>query len=256
MSDPVESVVNQNRAYWERLASHRMGQPAAFFLEGSSALTEDELAALGDVSGRRVLHLACSTGDESVTFAQRGADVTGVDIAPSHLATARSKSAAVGVPVTFLEQDMMSLDPALTGFDLIYISWGGLCWVPSMTDWTRLVAGRLRPGGMVAISEHHPIWEVLSVVGDGSTAVSSDYFGQGRDGYADPAKAPRITQLIGGGDLPHRSFVWSLGAVVTAVVRAGLTVRSLQEFPDSDMYAGLGRTASYLPATYLLTATR
>jgi hypothetical protein len=114
-------------------------------------------------------------------------------------------------------------------------------------------ASRIRPGGMVAISEHHPIWEVLSVAGDGSTAVSSDYFGRGRDGYADPAKAPEITQLIGGGDLPHRSFVWNLGRVVTAVLSAGLTVRSLQEFPDSEMYSGLGRTAAYLPATYLLT---
>lgn len=89
MSEPVESVVDQNRVYWERLAAHRPGQPAAFFLNGGSAVSEDELAAAGDVSGRRVLHLGCSTGDESITFAHRGADVTGVDIAPSHLAVER-----------------------------------------------------------------------------------------------------------------------------------------------------------------------
>ena len=34
-----------------------------------------------------------------------------------------------------------------------------------------------------------------------------------------------------------------------------MTVRSLQELPDSEMYAGLGRTATYLPATVLRTAT-
>lgn len=51
MSEPDESVVEQNLAYWERLAAHRPGQPAAFFLNEGSALTEDELAAFGDVSG-------------------------------------------------------------------------------------------------------------------------------------------------------------------------------------------------------------
>lgn len=43
--------------------------------------------------------------------------------------------------------------------------------------------------------------------------------------------------------------------MVSAVLAAGLTVRSLQEFPDPDMYAGLGQGATYLPATYLLTAS-
>ena len=244
MNQPLWSVVDQNRRYWERLAPHRLGLPAEFFLSGGSALTEGELAAFGDVCGSRVLHLACSTGDESLSFAQRGAEVTGVDIAPSHLATARSKAAAVGVGVTYLEQDMMALDPDLTGFDLIYISWRGLCWAPSITAWAQLVAGRLGRGGNLAISEHHPIWEVLSVAEDGSTVVCGDYFGRGRDGYADPAKAPEITRSVGGADLPHRGFVWNLGAVVTAVLEAGLTVRSLRELPDSDMYRGLGNAAT------------
>lgn len=252
----VSDVVSQNREYWERLAPHRHGEPVEFFLEGGSALTDDELAAVGDVRGRRVLQLACSVGDEALTFAQRGADVTAVDIAPSHLATGRGKAEALGVDVAFIQQDMMTLDSQITGFDVIYISWGGVCWAPSITEWARLVADRLNSGGILVISEHHPLWEILTVRGEGALSVNADYFGIGRDGYADPLKAPEITRTIGNPDIPHRSFVWSIGSVVTAVLTAGLTLRSLQEFPVPEMYPGLGDEGMSIPATYLLTASR
>lgn len=255
-SEGDSQVVRQNRDYWERLAPHRHGEPVEFFLNGGTALTGDELAAVGEVHGRPVLQLACSVGDEALTFAQRGAVVTAVDIAPSHLATGRAKAEALGVDVAFVEQDMMTLAPEITGFDVIYISWGGICWVPNLTEWTQLVADRLNPGGVLVISEHHPLWEVLTVRGEQLLSVSGDYFGIGRDGYADPLKAPQITRTIGTPDVPHRSFVWSIGSVVTAVLAAGLTLRSLQEFPERGMYPGLGDQAAHIPATYLLTATR
>jgi 2-polyprenyl-3-methyl-5-hydroxy-6-metoxy-1,4-benzoquinol methylase len=250
----ASDVVSQNRVYWERLAPHRLGEPVEFFLAGGSVLTEAELAIVGDVRGRRVLQLACSVGDEALTFARLGAAVTAVDLAPSHLATGRAKADALGVEVEFVEQDMMTLDPRITGFDVIYISWGGLCWVPDISRWMRLVADRINPGGVLVISEHHPLWEILTVRGENSLSISSDYFGIGRDGYSDPLKAPEVTQRIGTPDVPHRSYVWSLGAVVTAVLDAGLTVQSLQEFPEPSSYRGLGEQATYIPATYLLTA--
>lgn len=253
MPEPSE-VVSRNRIYWEQLAPHRLGEPVEFFLEGGSALTEPELAVVGDVRGRRVLQLACSVGDEAVTFAQLGANVTAVDLAPSHLATGRAKAQTLGVQVDFIEQDMTALDPAITGFDLIYISWGGICWVPDITRWTQLIAARLNPGGVLMVSEHHPLWEILTVRGDNSLSISSDYFGHGREGYTDPSKAPEVTQRIGTPTVPHHSYIWNLGAVVTAVLNAGLSVQSLQEFPDQDSYRGLGEQATYIPATYLLTA--
>ncbi|GAA2804597.1 hypothetical protein GCM10010522_22730 [Kribbella solani] len=80
------------------------------------------MAAAGELRGRRVLHLACSVGDEALSFALHGAEVTAVDIAHPHLATGRSKAEALAVNVNFIRQDMMTLDPEVTGFDLIYRS--------------------------------------------------------------------------------------------------------------------------------------
>jgi 2-polyprenyl-3-methyl-5-hydroxy-6-metoxy-1,4-benzoquinol methylase len=255
VSDASE-VVRRNRAYWEQLAPHRLGEPVEFFGSGGCALTDDELASVGDVSGRRVLQLACSVGDEALSFANLGADVTAVDLAPSHLATGRAKAEALGLLVNFVEQDMMTLDPGIAGFDVIYISWGGLCWVPELGEWTRLVADRLNSEGTLVISEHHPLWEILSVRDDAILSVVGDYFGVVRDGYTDPLKAPEITRTIGVPDLPNRSFVWSIGSVVTAVLEAGLTLTSLQEFAAPDMYPNLGERSAHVPATYLLTAAR
>ncbi|GAB2579535.1 class I SAM-dependent methyltransferase [Kribbella endophytica] len=246
-------VVARNRQYWEALAPRRLGESVEFFRAGGSVLNEHELAAVGDVRGRRVLQLACSVGDEALTFAGLGTDVVAVDLAPTHLATGRAKAEALGLSVDFREQDMMGLEAELTGFDLIFISWGGICWVPDLKGWAADLASRLAPGGVLVISEHHPVWEVLTVTAP--MRVTGDYFTPARDGYPDPLKAPQITRELGT-PLASRSYVWNLGAVTTAVLAAGLTVRSLEEFAAPEMYAGLGDQAGQLPATYLLTAVR
>jgi 2-polyprenyl-3-methyl-5-hydroxy-6-metoxy-1,4-benzoquinol methylase len=256
MSDETAaSIVDDNQRYWEALAPERRGESIESLRSGTGVLNDHERAAVGDVRGRRVLQLACSVGDEALTFAQMGADVTAVDLAPSHLATGRAKAEALGLVVDFQEQNMMALSPELTGFDLVFISWGGVCWAPDIDAWARSVARRLNPGGSLVISEHHPLWEVLTVAGDNQLSISADYFVPDRAGYADPLKAPEITRTLGVPDLPHKSFVWSIGNLISAVLAAGLTIRSFQEFPSADMYPGLDN-ADRIPATYLLTATR
>ncbi len=253
----VAAVTRQNRDYWESIAAGRLGEPAEFFRDGGSALSDDELAATGDPAGQRVLHLACSISDEGISFAQRGAKaVVGVDISPTHLATGRAKAAAVGVDLDLREGDLTALDPALTSFDLIFIGGGGLCWVPDLDAWSRTVAERLVPGGRVVISEHHPLWEVLTVAGPNRLTVTADYFDPSRQGYDDPAKAPQVTLGMTDPLPPHTSFVWGLGRVVTALLGAGLTIRVLREFAQPELYQGLGPEAAAVPASYLLAAER
>jgi SAM-dependent methyltransferase len=255
MPSPDDDVVAGNAAYWEALAPHRQGEPIDFFRDGGSALTDAELAVAGDVAGRRVLQLACAVGDEAISFARLGADVTAVDLAPSHLATGRAKAAALGLSIDFIERDMMRLDE-LTGFDVIFISAGGICWVPDIDAWAADLSRRLLPGGVLVINEHHPLWEVLSVAGLGRLDVTSDYLSPARDGYPDPLKAPTVTREQNFDTVAPRSFVWSIGRVVSALVRAGLVIRMLVEEADEDLYPGLGSTAARLPATYLLVAAR
>ncbi|MGY4767846.1 hypothetical protein ACXC9Q_13090 [Kribbella sp. CWNU-51] len=76
----LHDITQSNRASWNQIHHARPGEPAAFFSSGGSALEADEIAAAGDVAGRQVLQLACSCGDQALSWALLGAKVTGVDI--------------------------------------------------------------------------------------------------------------------------------------------------------------------------------
>jgi SAM-dependent methyltransferase len=249
-------IVEQNHRYWDAIAPQRRGEPIGFFRGGGSALNDHEWSVIGDPHGLRVLQLAAGVGDESISLARRGAEVTAIDLAEAHLQTGREKAAALGAAVDYQQQDMMALPAELTGFDRVLISYGGLCWIPDLDRWAADLAGRLLPDGRVVISEHHPLWEVLSVAGDNRLAVSGDYFGFGRHGYADRLKAPQVTWRSEDPLPEHTSFVWGIGSVVTALLAAGLRIIALEEFADPEMYPGLGPTADLIPSSYLLCAQR
>jgi SAM-dependent methyltransferase len=254
--DDLSAVTRQNARYWEAIAAHRLGEPAEFFLAGGRALMDEELAGIGDLAGKRVLHLASAVGNEAITFAQLGATVTAVDISPTHVANGQAKATAVGVRVNFVVADMTALPPEIDGFDVIYISWGGLCWVPDLAEWARDVARRLADGGRLVIAEHHPLWEVLSVAGCGRLEVSRSYFEPTAILSPDIRKAPQAERELDQPLPAKTSFVWGLGAVVSAVLGAGLRLTSLREYADPEGYPGLGDAASVIPAIYILAARR
>jgi len=90
-------------------------------------------------AGARVLDLGCGEGRDSVFFAERGFDVTGVDVARSGLAKAERLAGARGVRVRWVCGDIGGLATRRLGdgsFDLVY-SCGSVHYVP------RTVRGRL-----------------------------------------------------------------------------------------------------------------
>jgi len=69
----------------------------------------------------RAIELGCGTGASAVWLAQRGFDVTGVDISPRALNRARRRAAQEAVAVTFLEADVLQPPAGLVGpFDLFF----------------------------------------------------------------------------------------------------------------------------------------
>ncbi|MFI5710261.1 class I SAM-dependent methyltransferase [Kribbella sp. NPDC051620] len=256
MSSPLEQVTEANRASWNQIAAARQGQPAEFFRAGGLALEDFELALAGDVRGRRVLQLACSCGDEVLSWSALGATAIGVDISEVALAIARQKSTDAGIRADFRRADMYDLPPDLVDLDLIYFSWGAICWAPDLTRLANILATRLRPGGSVLLAEHHPLWEVLAVRGDNHLAVTGDYFGRTTPrAETDDAKLP--TGARGTTAPPaFNAFVWPASDVVMALLNAGLRLDSFTESPAPDIYNGLGPAATRLPAYYVIKATK
>lgn len=251
--EPSSEIVQRNARRWEAMAAHRLGMPVAEHRAGISPLLPEELAVLGDLRGRRVLHLACAVCDEGIAMAMAGAIVTEVDIAPTHLRTGREKASALGVDVDLRLGNMMALDEDLRDFDLVYISSGGLCWVPDLDAWLTEVRKALAPGGRLLITEHHPLWEVLGVAGERHLTVLRDYFERRPLPPLPDASKSAIgkAETTGHADELH-AFVWGIGPLASALLRNGFRIAALQELSDPEMYRGLGEAADCIPSVYLM----
>lgn len=251
----MSGIVRANGEAWNAIAPMRNGQPPGHYLDGGSALEPVEIELAGDVRGKTVLQLACSTGDEVISWAMLGATAHGIDISQVHIDKAIAKASAVGVSCDFRCADMFDLPLDFRDLDLIYISWGGVNWAPDINAWATIVASRLKPGGAVLISEMHPLWFALSVTGENALKVRADYFEKASIPTAwDATKEP-----VGGREPDGpvlRSFVWSLGSMVTALLKAGLRIDALSEHADAENFVGLGPASVAIPAVYYLKATR
>ena len=90
----------RNRLSWNAATrahnSHKANQ-AAFLREGGSTLRAEELDLLGKIAGKRLVHLLCNSGQDSLSLAAMGAHVTGVDISDVAIDFARKLSADSGI---------------------------------------------------------------------------------------------------------------------------------------------------------------
>ena len=124
-------------------------------------------ARLAHEGGGPVLELACGTGRIAVVLAERGFEVTGVDISDGMLTIARRKAAqgpaAVRDRLTFVRQDMTCLD--LPGrFGLVFIpfrSFQHLLTVDLQRKTLNAVARHLEPDGRLALNLFDPRLDLL-----------------------------------------------------------------------------------------------
>ncbi len=221
-----------NRANWDdRTAVHAESDfyDLAGFRDGASTLRPFEITELGDVAGRSLLHLQCHMGQDTLSWARLGADVTGLDFSAAAIDTARALADGTGLAprARFVTADVYSAAQALDGrrFDIVYTGIGALVWLPDLTRWADVVASCLVEGGLLYLVELHPFADVLD---DDGRSVTHDYFTKDGEVYDTPAT------YTDGPPLNHTINVqWQhpLSEVVTALARAGLRLESLREHP-------------------------
>ena len=153
-----------NRRSWNAATpahnSHKADQ-ARFLREGGSTLFPEELALLGPVRNKRLVHLLCNSGQDTLSLAALGADVCGVDISDEAIGFARALSRDSGLPGRFERADVFDwLEAAPAGhFELAFCSYGALPWVSDLGLWARGLSRTLAPGGRFALVEFHPfLW--------------------------------------------------------------------------------------------------
>lgn len=147
----MDQYVQANRTLWNAwtlLHEKSEEYDLAGFRGGRCALKPVELAELGDIEGKSMLHLQCHFGLDTLSWARRGVRVTGVDLSDDAIRLARSLSSELGIPADFIRSDLGDLHLVLDEkFDIVFTSYGVLPWLPDIRAWGETVARFLVPGG-------------------------------------------------------------------------------------------------------------
>jgi len=231
----MEQYLAANRDLWNMWAKVNLASEL-YDVEGFVAgrgrdLDAISLAGPGDVSGKSLLHLQCHFGMDTIRWARHGAIVTGADFSEEAIAAARALAARMGVAATFVHSDLYELPSRLTGrFDVVFTSHGVLGWLPDLERWARVIAHFLAPGGIFYIVEVHP---VVLLFNDRLKApdlrLLYPYF-HGPEPFREENSGSYAARDATFTSVEH---VWlhKLSDIVGALLRAGLRIESLEEYP-------------------------
>lgn len=224
-----EDYRSVNRALWdERVPIHVQSEfyDVAGFKAGGLRLRDFELAEMGDVTGRTLVHLQCHFGLDTLSWARCGAKVTGLDFSQPAVETATKLADEIGIDARFVIADVYDAAEALgETYDIVYTGLGALVWLPDVKRWAEVVTSLLKPGGVLYLAEFHPAANTLDDA-EGKT-VAYDYFNTGPVVWDEPG-----TYAQPGTDTKHSrsiEFEHGLGEVVTAITEAGLRLEFLHE---------------------------
>ena len=240
-------VIEQTRRSWNHATRNHnahKGDQAQFLRTGGELLFDEELTLLGPLAGQRLVHMQCNAGQDSLCLARRGAIVTGVDLSDEAIAFAQQLAADTGIAASFERSELVDwLHHTPARFDLAFSSYGAAGWLPDLAAWAKGIARVLVPGGRFVYVEFHPIiWSF-----DGDRLAKDDYFATQpfrepvTDYVAESGAGLGVVALAPTTPNPHVavSYQHTLSQVVTALVRAGLRLTTLEEYPYANGYKAL-----------------
>lgn len=226
--------VELNQAWWDERAPIHVGSEfydlQGFLAEPAmTTLRPFEVDEVGDVAGRTLVHPQCHFGLDTMSWARRGATATGIDFSAPAVAAANDAARTAGLAADFVAGNVYDAVDLVGGrtFDVVYTGFGAINWLPDIRRWAQVMAALAAPGGLFYLAEFHPLHSVL---GDEDLTVTYPYFHDtdepltwDEDGtYAD----------LEAETTHNRTVEWhhGLGAVVTALIEAGLRIELLHEF--------------------------
>ncbi len=196
--------------------------------KGGLSLTEIERRELGDVSGKKLLHLQCHFGQDTLSWARLGASVTGCDFSDAAISYARELSAELNIPADFVCCNLYELPQHLEGdFDIVFTSYGTIGWLPDLNRWAEVISHFLRPGGIFYIADFHPVlWmldermETLKYPYHNDVVIETEQVGSYADRYA---------------EIEYKEYGWNHGMseIINSLIRHGLRIDFLNEYPYS-----------------------
>ena len=222
---------------------------------------------LGDLSGKRVIHLQCNTGADTLLLARMAQHAVGVDLVPDNIYYAKKLAEDLHVTnVDFIESDIMELAEKHTEkYDVVFVSEGAICWLPDLKKWGKTVRHLLKDDGFFYIFDSHPFFLALDVgkLAGNVLEIQYPYFG----------KVPDVDDSIGGyasgvkNGVEAYFWMYTVSDIINALAGTGLHIEYFNEYKENYFNAGgmtrLGDTGLYnyafndekFPMSFSLKAT-
>jgi SAM-dependent methyltransferase len=274
LSEPAWRATN--RAHWDEKVALHLG-PRGYDLTslraGYGRFNAIEEAELWSVAGSRVLHLQCHFGADSLRLAQRGATVVGLDFSAPAIEAARRLADELGLAdrARFVHADLYDAPeviPERAAFDMVYVTWGAIHWLPDICRWAQIVCDFLKRGGSLYLAEAHPaamVFDDAAKLPDGRPGYFAPYFS--REPVLMEEAHDYIDETTTVANATTYTWVHPLGDVISALLETGMTLDWLHEHDAVTwhMFDVLVRGADrlwrwpdkpWLPLAFSLRATR
>lgn len=269
MNEENKMFEDWNNLFWNEVAPvHVKSYNIEKLKDKKSLLSSIELDDLGDMKNKKLLHLQCHIGTDSISLSYEGAKVTGVDFSKESIDAAKKLAKELNTDINFIESNIYDIEKKLEEkFDIVFTSKGVLCWLKNIKEWGRLIAKYLKIGGFFYIMEIHPFKYMLDDTLTDEVKIKYSYFHKDNpvcfdDEYPDYSEKNYIPKS------PTYEWNWSLSDILNALISSGLRIEFVREYDrlfynglpgmvrDKDGWWFLPKYKGMLPLTYTIKATK
>lgn len=229
--DAAENYIEINKTSWNKRTDVHIDSKFYAndsFIEGRNSLNEIELNLFGDIKGKKILHLQCHFGQDTISLTRLGARAVGVDLSNKAIEKAKEMALKTKSDATFFCCDIYDLPKNLDGkFDVVFTSYGTIGWLPDLDKWAKVIDHFLKPQGTFLIVEFHPyvwMWD------NDFEKITYNYFNS-----APIIETENGTYADKNAALSQESVTWnhSLSEVMTSLLQNNLQIESFDEFDYS-----------------------
>lgn len=224
--DPIKV----NKELWEKRVDPHFNSKfydVDGFLSGKSSLKSIEEPFLKDVAGKKLLHLQCHFGMDTLSLARKNALVTGLDFSENAIHRAIALTQKTKLNATFICADVLEASKHIQEEqDIVYTSYGVLGWLPDLARWAEEVSKCLKTGGTLVLVEFHPF---LYMLDDDQQELQHPYFNrkaiywESDQSYTD------------GSEQAEAAYWWnhSMSEITASLLAVGLELEHMSEYDYS-----------------------
>ena len=169
------------------------------------------------MQGKSLLHLQCHFGLDTLSWSRLGAMATGVDLSSKAIDKAKELARVAELDANFVCSDVYSYaDKSVEKFDIVFTSYGVICWLPCLDKWAQLISSKLKVGGVFYMAEFHPVYDFVS---------GYSYFAKD-----EPDVEEEATYSENSGEEKSTVVLWPhpISEVLNALIKVGIAIKTIQ----------------------------